>query len=92
MLSLHFNVSNPWSNRFKSMGSWFGNAPVKHKSWEIELNKNNDVIGMTLRITTRQSHAGIFLAVSLFGFEAVFNYYDNRHWVDEKNCWEDYNV
>jgi hypothetical protein len=88
VISLHLNISNPWSNRFEPIGCYFGNTLFEHKCWEVELNKNNDIVGITLRITTKQSHAGIFLAISILGFEAIFNCYDTRHWNDQDNCWE----
>ncbi len=91
MLSLHFNLSNPWSNRYKSIATCHGRIPLTYKCWEVEVNKTNNIVGLAIRTTVRQAHAGIFLAVSLLGFEAVFDFYDHRHWNYEKNCWEEYN-
>lgn len=89
MISLNFNLCNPFSKRWECLSN-----PIyeisKHKTIELQFDKNSDIIGFQFRFTTRQGHAGVFMSVSLLGYEAMFHFYDTRHWDYDNNCWYDY--
>lgn len=91
MISLNFNIRNPFSNRWKCIYSRSGRTPFKNKFWEVQVDKTSDILGLELRITARQDHAGVFVSASLVGYEIIFNFYDSRHWNDEFNRWQTYN-
>lgn len=88
MLNLSLNIRNPFKNKFEILKCWEGSTPVPNKFWEIQINKTNDILGIDVRFTIRQNHAGIFLSLSLFSYEIIFNFYDHRHWNSETNSWE----
>jgi hypothetical protein len=88
MIFLQFNIRNPWSDRFVNIGCWHGNTFIKNKFWEIQIYKGSDIVDIFLRLTHRQSHAGLHLGVGLFGINIEFQIYDNRHWDHETKSWE----
>jgi uncharacterized protein YycO len=84
MIDIKFSIVNPASDRFESIKCWFGNTPFKHKHWEIQVMKDNDIIAVDFRVTTRQDHAGVDLWLGLVGYAVNFKFYDNRHWNHEQ--------
>lgn len=90
MITLNFNVRNPWSDRWKCIKSWAGTTPFRHKFWEVQIDKTSDIIGFDLRLTTRQDHAGLFLCLAFLGYEIIITLYDHRHWDTENNRWSEY--
>jgi len=90
MINLSFNIRNPWSSRFVTIFSKSGKTPFANKFWELEFLKTSDIIGFQFNLTTRQSHAGLYVSIALFGYALVFNFYDSRHWDGKNNCWEIY--
>lgn len=91
MINISFNISNPWSKRWSSVFSKSGKTPFPNKCWEVELIKNSDIIGVYLNLTTKQSHAGLRVIVSLLGYELMLNLCDTRHWDYGTNTWEKHN-
>lgn len=87
MIALTLNLANPWSKRWSIIKCINGKTPFKHKFWELQLNKTADIIGISLLYTFRQDHAGLMLCASLLGYEAIFNFYDSRHWDNSTNNW-----
>lgn len=90
MINLQFNIRNPFSNRFEILKCWSGKTPFKNKFWEFQLDKTADIIGLDLRFTSRQNHAGLFLCLAFLGYETIFNFYDSRHWDHESNNWKNH--
>lgn len=90
MINLHVNLRNPFSDRWKCVYNTAGETPIKHKFWEIQIDKTSDIIGFEFRLTTRQDHAGVFVSLALFGYDIIFNFYDSRHWNDEEGRWKIY--
>ena len=90
MICLQFNIRNPWSDRWECVYSKAGDLPLKNKFWEIQIDKTTDIVGFELRFTTRQDHAGVYLSLSLFGHDVIFNIYDNRHWDYDNKRWQAY--
>lgn len=87
MIDIHLGLRNPYSERWHSLFSRTYALPIQHKHLEINLERNSDIIVLNLRITHRQSHAGIFLNLAILGYSVLFNMYDDRHWDYENNCW-----
>lgn len=88
MINLSFSLLNPfgkdkWDSIFAKHGML-----SKNKGWELEVARSNTIIDATLRISFRQSHAGILIAAGLFGTEITFNIYDTRHWNYKEGRWE----
>lgn len=86
MINLSFNLRNPFSNRWKSIKCW-DKKLSKNKHCELQIDKTSDIISFDLRYTIRQDHAGFFITLGLFGYEAIFNIYDVRHWNRKENRW-----
>ena len=91
MIYLNINIRKPsWWDRYKSIKTWHGGTPIKNKSWEVQIIKNDNILRIEFEFSTRQDHAGINLGLGLFGYEIHGMIYDHRHWNYEKNCWENY--
>lgn len=90
MISFHFNIRNPWSDRWKVIKSWAGVTPFQNKFWEVQIDETFDVIGIEFRLTSRQDHAGLYLSFALLGYDIILSVYDNRHWNHQTNDWEKY--
>jgi hypothetical protein len=90
MISLNFNLRNPWSNCFENLWCRVYNTPFKNKFIELEVTKDFTLVSFIFNWTVRQSHAGLDLELGLFGYNVHFNFYDNRHWVHDKNQYEVY--
>lgn len=91
MIYFNFNIRNPrWWKRFENLFVKFGNTPWKHKHWEVQILKNDNLIRVEFEFTIKQDHAGINLELGLFGYEIHFTFYDNRHWNHEQERWENY--
>lgn len=89
MINFSFNIRNPFSNRFQTLynPSWLIS---KHKAIELQFDRCSDILGLCFRLTARQDHAGVFVSMSLFGYDAIFNLYDTRHWDCENSNWTDH--
>lgn len=90
MINLSFNIRNPFSSRWRCLYTKAGETPFKNKFWEVQADETSDILGLEFRFTTRQDHAGVFLSLALFGYDVIFNFYDNRHWNDEEGRWKVY--
>lgn len=90
MFNFRFSLTNPWWTRFESIYSAHGKTPVKHKCWEVQVMKSDDLVAVDLRITTRSDHAGVDLWLGLLGYSINMLLYDNRHWNIEEKDWEKY--
>lgn len=89
MITAQFNIKNPFSNKWTVIKSWAGSMPFKNKFWDAQFNRTSDIFGFEFRYTTKQSHAGLLVSISLIGFELMYNFYDNRHWDYIDNKWEE---
>lgn len=89
MIYYNFSIRNPWwKNRFESLLVNTFNTPWKNKFFEIQFVKCNDLFSKEFEWTIKQDHAGVRLELGLIGYKAAFNFYDNRHWDYENNCWQ----
>lgn len=92
MIYFNFNIRNPkWWDRFENIKCWMGDTPFKNKHWEVEIIKNDNILRLEFEVTTQQDHAGANIELGLFGYEAHFKFYDNRHWNNEEGRWMIYN-
>ena len=80
MIAFSFNLSNPWSKRWENVWSKTYNTPLEHKFLELELLKDTSILSFSFRLTSRQSHGGLFMELGVLGYSCIFNFYDNRHW------------
>jgi hypothetical protein len=90
MISLSFNLANPWSNRFKNLWCRSYPTPFKNKFIELEILKDSTIASFMFRIATRQSHGGLNIELGLLGYSFNFQFYDCRHWDIKNNCWEEH--
>lgn len=90
MISIQFNLRVPGSNRFRNIRCWHGTTPFAHKFWEVQIYKSADILDIFLRVLHKQDHAGIQTGLGLLGFNIEFQIYDNRHWNDETQRWQEY--
>jgi hypothetical protein len=88
MISLNFNLRNPWSTTFKNLWCRVYHTPFKNKFIELEVFRVFTLISFTFNWTIRQSHAGLDIEAGLLGYCLHFNFYDNRHWDGNSNRWE----
>jgi hypothetical protein len=87
MISLNFNIRNPWSDRFDNLWNRCYTTPFKNKFIEVEVTKDFTLLSFMFNWTVRQSHAGLDLELGLFGYNMHFQIYDNRHWNVEEGRW-----
>jgi hypothetical protein len=89
MINLSFNIRNPFSDRWETLAnpSW---VISRHKAIELQFDRCTDIVGLCIRLTTRQDHAGVFVSASLLSYDAMFHFYDTRHWDKETNDWKQY--
>jgi hypothetical protein len=80
MISLNFNLRNPWSNEFKNIWCRAYDTPFKNKHIELEVTRDFTLVSFMFNWTVRQSHAGLDLEAGLFGYCVHFQFYDSRHW------------
>ena len=90
MINFSFGLSNPFARRWDTIyykDKLFANK----KGGEIQIVKDNTIVSIGFRFTTCCDHAGVSLDIGLFGYTAMFNYYDTRHWNDEAGRYYNYN-
>jgi len=82
MISFNFNLSNPWSNKFKNIWNRGYKTPFENKFIELEVTEDSTLVSFRFNWTVGQSHAGLDLEAGLLGYCIHFEFYDNRHWDD----------
>ncbi len=85
MISFSFGLNNPFSSRWDNI--YNRSAVLGKKAVEFEIYRDTTILGCSFRWTTRQDHAGVNLELGLLGYTVSFQYYDTRHWDNEKNQW-----
>ncbi len=88
MISVNFNLRNPWGNEFKNLWNCVYDTPFANKYIELEIYKDSSLVSFMFNWTVRQSHGGVDLDIGLLGYNVHFQFYDNRHWDREINDWE----
>ncbi len=87
MISLNFNLRNPWSNTFENLLCRSYSTPFKNKFIELEITRDFTLVSFRFNWTVRQSHAGLDLELGVFGYNVNFQFYDVRHWDSENGRW-----
>jgi hypothetical protein len=89
MISLNFNLRNPYSQTFKNLWNhmWY---ICENKYAELEVYRDSSLVAVNFNWTIRQSHAGLDVELGLFGYCIHFNIYDNRHWNYTEGRWYKY--
>jgi hypothetical protein len=88
MIDAHFEFSLP-NRKWKTLFEKSGKTPFPHKFWELNVYRDNVILGFRFQFSTQTDHAGLFTSITLFRFTIDFEFYDCRHWDDEENCWVD---
>lgn len=84
MIYFNINIRNPrWWDRFENLFNWAKKTPFENKWVEFEVLKIDDLFRIEFEFTTRQDHAGLNIELGLFGYRAMFSFYDTRHWNEE---------
>jgi hypothetical protein len=73
---------------FKNLWSRAYPTPFKHKFLELQIYRDSTIAVIDINWTVKQDHAGLKCDVGLLGFCFDINFYDCRHWNDDKNQWE----
>ena len=87
MFTLNFGIKNPFSERFECIVNKHGRL-TENKSWDFQFSKTNYLVGIEITFTTKQCHSGLYLSLTLFGYEVVYSIHDNRHWDYLTGQWE----
>lgn len=87
MISLNFNISNPWSDRWKIL--WSKNGLItKHKAWEFNGYQTHHIIEIDFEVALKGHHACFpRITLGLFGYTVELQIYDCRHWDYKENTW-----
>ena len=80
MINFSFGISNPWSSRWQNLWCRSYKTPFENKFLELEVIKDTTILSFMFRLTTRQSHGGLYFDLGILGYSFNFNFYDNRHW------------
>jgi hypothetical protein len=89
MINLNFAIGYPLTRlSFNHLLHYCRETVFRNKYFEIELIQDcENLIHFKFDWTTKCDHAGVRLELGLFGYELMFQLYDNRHWDYKKNDW-----
>ena len=91
MINFSFNISNPWSRRWRHVWARAYNTPFKNKHVELELFAENTIVCFSFNWSLRRDHAGLTIELGLLGYSISLNIYDQRHWSVDDGNWEVWN-
>lgn len=92
MINLSFNISNPW-RRYQQQHNYFYQAWLlnKNKCLEVQVaHGSSNLLEFDFYWRMRTDHAGVTITLGLFYRFVYINFYDIRHWNDEKGRYVDY--
>jgi hypothetical protein len=78
MIYFTLEVSNPFSNLFKSLKEWSGTLTT-NKNWEVQIMRTRDIFCARFEYTPIRDHAGVYIEFGLLSFNLSFSVYDRRH-------------
>ena len=78
MINLNFSISNPWSDRWRTLFFKNGLLPM-HKAWEFNGYATHHVIDIDFRLSFTGDHPGVFVILGLVGYSLELSVYDTRH-------------
>lgn len=88
MINFNFFVGLP-SFVSKTLWEKYGTTPIPNKYWEFNIYRYPVLISLEFSLKFRTDHAGITLGFGILGHTVEFMIYDNRHWDNKNNCWEE---
>jgi hypothetical protein len=90
MIKINFEINNPWGTELYSRSFTKSGKVSKNKSWEIEVSEQiATLFKFHLSFSIRRiDHPGLRLSFNIVGIEFNFQYYDNRHWDYENDCFQ----
>lgn len=89
MINITLALSNPFSKRdFQSIWTKNFTTPLKNKFIELQVSRDMSIIGASVMLTTRCSHAGLMIEFALLSYCFEFSFYDSRHWDYEQDRFE----
>lgn len=91
MIYFGFNITNPWSKRWKGVWTHTYDTPFKHKYLELEVFEDTTVLSFSFQLAIRQSHGGLTIGLGVLGYSFNFQFYDNRHWNYDEGRYFKYN-
>lgn len=78
MINISLSLSNPWSNRWRTMFCKFG--PIgRYKAWEFNGYATHHFVEVDFRLSLKGDHPGVFVTLGLTGYAIEFSIYDTRH-------------
>jgi len=92
IINIRIEMANPFDRweYFRNLGCLFGRIS-QHKAWELEHSYYSPLLlDVDIQWTHKQDHAGISIGLGLLGYGISFRIYDNRHWNEETNTWEEH--
>lgn len=89
MFNLSFGLRNPFSDRWDNI--YNRSAVLGKKAVEVEVYRDTTIVSFEFRWNIRQDHAGMSLDLGLLGYTVSAQYYDTRHWNNEKGRYYIYN-
>jgi hypothetical protein len=91
MLRFRFGIANPFKYKeFRNIWSRYW-AVTKNKTLELQFyHYAYEIVSCDLDLSWQgQSHAGPNLELNILGWNFRIALPDNRHWDDERDCWEE---
>lgn len=88
MINFNFFIGLP-SYISKTLLSKSGKSPFPNKYWEINVYRYPVLGSLELSLKNKTDHAGFSFGFGILGYAIEFMIYDNRHWDDKNNCWDE---
>jgi hypothetical protein len=93
MINFDFSLTVPKNE--PSFDTWWLNEKMfkkwKHKTYSMQIvNRNNLIFEVAFNANFKTDHAGVSLAIGLFGIVFYGSIVDCRHWDDETNDYKVY--
>ena len=78
MINFNLDISNPWSQRWRTIFFKNGLLP-NHKAWEFNGYLTHQVVDIDFRLSFTGDHPGMFVMLGLLGYSLELSIYDTRH-------------
>lgn len=88
MINFDFCIRFP-KVQWKTLWKKSGKTPFPNKYWEFNIYRSSDIIVFEIVLKYKTDHAGFKTEFGILGYTIEFEFYDNRHWDDKNNCWEE---
>jgi hypothetical protein len=78
MINFNFNLTNPFSNRWRIMFCKSGLLD-NHKAWEFNGYQTHHIVDINFNLSVTGDHPGVSIMLGLFGYSLELSGYDTRH-------------